>query len=244
MPWQQRIEGRFPSPNISPGVPYRRHMYTARRLRSGCCYTLAAGLRGFWPFCAAISPHPRLANRMIYWVRRRSAHRIAPECRRFADVSLTTRHAAGANVCCMTIVQTIGVIGAGTMATGIAHARVTTGLSLVMIDMDEERIARGVHSVASSLDQLVKKAKLSAANGDAALGRLRSTTDYGASSAPGRRGGEGRAIVASNFVDLDHQARTSASACNRHASNFREVRAWSAGGGGTQDSEAGPCRRL
>ena len=74
----------------------------------------------------------------------------------------------------------MGIIGAGTMGTGIAQVCALAGLSAVMMDVDEERVARGRSGVGSALDQLVKKAKLSAADRDTALGRLRGTTDYGA----------------------------------------------------------------
>ena len=80
----------------------------------------------------------------------------------------------------MTSLQTIGVIGAGTMGTGIAQVCALAGLPVVMVDVDETRIARGHDFVASGLDRLLKRAKLSAAERDAALGRLRGTTDYGA----------------------------------------------------------------
>jgi len=82
----------------------------------------------------------------------------------------------------MTSPQTIGIIGAGTMGTGIAQVCALAGLSAVMMDVDEERVARGRSGIGSALEQLVKKAKLSAADRDTALGRLRGTTDYGALS--------------------------------------------------------------
>jgi len=80
----------------------------------------------------------------------------------------------------MTSPQTIGIIGAGTMGTGIAQVCALAGLSAVMMDVDEERVARGRSGIGGALEQLVKKAKLSAADRDTALGRLRGTTDYGA----------------------------------------------------------------
>ena len=80
----------------------------------------------------------------------------------------------------MTTAQTIGVIGAGTMGNGIAHVCALAGLSVVMLDVDEKRVTKGRDAIASGLERLVKKSKLSAADRDAALGRLRATTDYGA----------------------------------------------------------------
>jgi 3-hydroxybutyryl-CoA dehydrogenase len=80
----------------------------------------------------------------------------------------------------MTSLQTIGVIGAGTMGSGIAQACAVVGLTVTMIDVDEAAIARGRDAVSSSLDRLVKKEKLSAADKEAALKRIDGTTDYGA----------------------------------------------------------------
>jgi 3-hydroxybutyryl-CoA dehydrogenase len=80
----------------------------------------------------------------------------------------------------MTNPQIIGVIGAGTMGTGIAQVAALAGLSVAMLDVDEQRVARGREAIATGLDRLVKKAKLSAAERDAALGRVRGVTDYGA----------------------------------------------------------------
>ena len=80
----------------------------------------------------------------------------------------------------MTSLQTIGVIGAGTMGSGIAQACAVVGLSVTMIDVDEAAVARGRNAVSSSLDRLIKKAKLSAADKEAALNCIDGTTDYGA----------------------------------------------------------------
>jgi 3-hydroxybutyryl-CoA dehydrogenase len=80
----------------------------------------------------------------------------------------------------MTSLQTIGVIGAGTMGSGIAQACAVVGLSVAMIDVDEAAVARGRNAVSSSLDRLVKKEKLSAADKEAALNCIDGTTDYGA----------------------------------------------------------------
>jgi len=80
----------------------------------------------------------------------------------------------------MTSLQTIGVIGAGAMGSGIAQACAVVGLSVTMIDVDEAAVARGRNAVSSSLDRLVKKEKLSAADKEAALNCIAGTTDYGA----------------------------------------------------------------
>jgi len=76
--------------------------------------------------------------------------------------------------------QTIAVIGAGTMGAGIAQACVLAGFLCVMIDVDEERVARGNAAVASALQRLVTKGKLSDGERQIALARLHGTTDYSA----------------------------------------------------------------
>ena len=80
----------------------------------------------------------------------------------------------------MASLQTIGIIGAGTMGSGIAQTCAVAGLSVAMVDVDEAAVARGLNAVSSSLDRLVKKEKLSAADKQAALSRIQGTTDYGA----------------------------------------------------------------
>jgi 3-hydroxybutyryl-CoA dehydrogenase len=74
--------------------------------------------------------------------------------------------------------ETVGVIGAGTMGSGIAQACAVAGVRVAMIDVDVAAVERGRNTVASSLDRLVKKEKLSAADKDAALARINGTTDY------------------------------------------------------------------
>ena len=54
-------------------------------------------------------------------------------------------------------IQTIGVIGAGTMGHGIAQACAVSGLSVVMVDIDDAAVQRGLGAVSASLDRLVKK---------------------------------------------------------------------------------------
>jgi len=75
-------------------------------------------------------------------------------------------------------IQSIGVIGAGTMGNGIAQVSAVAGLHVTMIDISEAAIERGLATLASSLNRLVKKDKLSAAERDAALARVKGSTRY------------------------------------------------------------------
>jgi 3-hydroxybutyryl-CoA dehydrogenase len=72
----------------------------------------------------------------------------------------------------------IGVIGAGTMGNGIAQVSAAAGLEVVMIDVSDAAVQRGIAAVGTSLDRLVKKEKLSAADRSATLGRIRGSTRY------------------------------------------------------------------
>jgi 3-hydroxybutyryl-CoA dehydrogenase len=74
--------------------------------------------------------------------------------------------------------EKIGVIGAGTMGNGIAQVSAAAGLQVVMIDVSDAAVQRGTAAVATSLDRLVKKEKLSAADRAATLGRIRGSTQY------------------------------------------------------------------
>ena len=76
--------------------------------------------------------------------------------------------------------RSIGIIGAGTMGSGIAQVGVLAGLRVALVDVDEARVARGHAAVASGLDRMVKKAKLTATERDAALARVDGATDYAA----------------------------------------------------------------
>jgi 3-hydroxybutyryl-CoA dehydrogenase len=75
------------------------------------------------------------------------------------------------------MIEIIGVIGAGTMGNGIAQVCAAAGLQVVMTDISDAAVQRGLATVGSSLERLVKKEKMSAADREAALSRILGTTD-------------------------------------------------------------------
>ena len=76
-------------------------------------------------------------------------------------------------------VGTIGVIGAGTMGGGIAQAAATNGgLDVILIDVSEAAVSKGIDAVGRRLAGAVAKGKMSAAEKDAALRRIRGATAY------------------------------------------------------------------
>ena len=74
----------------------------------------------------------------------------------------------------------IGVIGAGTMGNGIAQTAAVSGMHVVMCDVAEEFVERGLSAIEKSLDRFVSKEKMTEDDKNEALGRIEGTTDYGA----------------------------------------------------------------
>ncbi|HEX7919111.1 MAG TPA: 3-hydroxybutyryl-CoA dehydrogenase [Gemmatimonadales bacterium] len=69
-------------------------------------------------------------------------------------------------------ISRVGVLGCGQMGSGIAQAAAVAGFATVARDVETGLLARGERTIQRSLDKLVEKGKLGAADRDAALGRL------------------------------------------------------------------------
>jgi 3-hydroxybutyryl-CoA dehydrogenase len=75
-------------------------------------------------------------------------------------------------------ITTVGIIGAGTMGNGIAQACAVSGINVVMVDISDASVAKGLATVAGSLDRLVKKEKITVADKEAAMARIKGSTSY------------------------------------------------------------------
>ncbi len=75
-------------------------------------------------------------------------------------------------------IRTVGIIGAGTMGNGIAQACATSGIDVVMVDISDAAVAKGLATVAGSLDRLIKKDKITEADKATALARIKTSTQY------------------------------------------------------------------
>ncbi|WP_353134394.1 3-hydroxybutyryl-CoA dehydrogenase [Limnohabitans sp.] len=75
-------------------------------------------------------------------------------------------------------IQTVGIIGAGTMGNGIAQACAVSGVNVVMVDISDAAVAKGLATVSGSLDRLIKKEKITEADKAAALARITISTSY------------------------------------------------------------------
>jgi len=72
------------------------------------------------------------------------------------------------------------VAGAGQMGAGIVQVSAVAGLDVVMIDVADEFIARGMAGIAKGLGKLVDKGRMEASARDAALARITTSTDMSA----------------------------------------------------------------
>jgi 3-hydroxybutyryl-CoA dehydrogenase len=73
-------------------------------------------------------------------------------------------------------IKTVGIVGAGTMGNGIAQAFAQSGFSVMLVDIAKPMLERARASIEKSLARFVEKDKLSAADRDATLARLTTTT--------------------------------------------------------------------
>ena len=73
-------------------------------------------------------------------------------------------------------IKTVGVIGAGTMGNGIAQVFAQAGFSVRLVDVAQPILDRARATIEKSLAKFVEKGKLTAADRDAACGRLSTAT--------------------------------------------------------------------
>ncbi|HTT18119.1 MAG TPA: 3-hydroxybutyryl-CoA dehydrogenase [Candidatus Sulfotelmatobacter sp.] len=74
-------------------------------------------------------------------------------------------------------IQKVGVVGAGTMGNGIAHVFARAGFDVVLCDVEKSFLERALGTIAKNLDREVARSKITAADRDAALGRIQAVTD-------------------------------------------------------------------
>jgi len=74
-------------------------------------------------------------------------------------------------------IHSIGVIGAGTMGNGIAHVFAHSGFEVVLCDVEQPFLDRGLQTIAKNLDREVAKNKITEADKSATLGRITAVLD-------------------------------------------------------------------
>jgi 3-hydroxybutyryl-CoA dehydrogenase len=76
----------------------------------------------------------------------------------------------------MTKIKSLGVVGAGQMGNGIAHVAAQAGVAVVMRDLTDAFVGKGLDTVAKNLQRGVDKGKMTSAEKDAVLARIKGTT--------------------------------------------------------------------
>src|SRR5256885_9867299 len=71
-----------------------------------------------------------------------------------------------------------GVVGAGTMGNGIAQVAARAGYSVILHDVRQEFLQRGMGTIDKSLQRDVDKERLDATGKQAIISRIRTTTDF------------------------------------------------------------------
>ncbi len=74
-------------------------------------------------------------------------------------------------------IKTVAVIGAGTMGNGIAHVFARAGYRVILRDVEQRYLDRGMETIAKNLDREVSKGKITEADKAAALARIHPSTD-------------------------------------------------------------------
>jgi len=77
-------------------------------------------------------------------------------------------------------ITTFGVVGAGQMGNGIAQVAATAGMQVIMHDIADEFVARGMKTITKNLSRSVEKGRIPQDEMDAILGRITTATDLAA----------------------------------------------------------------
>jgi len=72
-------------------------------------------------------------------------------------------------------IRKIGVIGAGQMGSGIAQVAAQSGYEVVLMDVEELSLKKGIEAIRRSLDRFLRKEKITPEEAEKALARIRTT---------------------------------------------------------------------
>ncbi|MCK4593381.1 3-hydroxybutyryl-CoA dehydrogenase [bacterium] len=74
-------------------------------------------------------------------------------------------------------IKKIAVVGAGTMGNGIAHISAQSGYNVVLVDQSQDYLSKAVARITKNLDRMIKKERITEADKQATLGRIKTSTD-------------------------------------------------------------------
>jgi 3-hydroxybutyryl-CoA dehydrogenase len=75
------------------------------------------------------------------------------------------------------MINTIGIVGAGQMGSGISHVCALAGLSVRLVDANAEALPRALATITANIDRQITRGKVTTADKDAALKRIQTGTD-------------------------------------------------------------------
>jgi 3-hydroxybutyryl-CoA dehydrogenase len=76
-------------------------------------------------------------------------------------------------------IKTVGVVGAGQMGNGIAQVAAHAGFRVVMSDIADSFVQKGLATISKNLDRMVEKGKIPSQKRDEILGRIKGTIKIG-----------------------------------------------------------------
>jgi 3-hydroxybutyryl-CoA dehydrogenase len=100
-----------------------------------------------------------------------------------SESAMTDQHDGGGSFVTIDSIKTVAVLGAGTMGNGIAHVFASAGYNVILRDVEDRFLQRGIDTISKNLDREVKKGKLTEAEKPGVLGRLKPVTDMAAIAA-------------------------------------------------------------
>lgn len=118
-------------------------------------------------------------------------------------------------------IKTVGVVGAGQMGNGIAQVLAWKGFPVIMTDISEEALKRGMDTISGSLDRMIKKGTITEADKKSALGNIKTslqTADLKDCDCIIEAASENVDLKLKIFRDLDEKAKPTAILCSNTSS--------------------------
>src|SRR5437763_4320075 len=75
-------------------------------------------------------------------------------------------------------ISKVGVLGAGLMGHGIAQVAAQAGYDVVLREVDQERLDKGIGRIEKQLSRAVEKGRMEQSDAEAVRGRIAGTLDY------------------------------------------------------------------
>ena len=76
--------------------------------------------------------------------------------------------------------KSVGIVEAGTMGSGIAHIASLSQFSVLLMDVNDQLVEKGINSINSNMDRQIKKASITPDDKQNALNRINLVTDLNA----------------------------------------------------------------